>query len=439
MNPVAPYSRTTPATAAARVVAGAGRKVSFWVLAYVALLPYQYAVQSHFRLGIADVCVFMYLLFSVSRLRVRREAWGVWHFGLILLFAVGLLVAALRRGNLSQYEFLNKEVGLLILFAAYAMITTEVEDWWQLRKVLRVFVLGVSLQNVVALAALWGSYLFGLQFSSLNYGNERLSGMLYDPNAYGGLLVAALACNAVGSRGPVPVTRGLLRVFCNLTLVLGIAFTFSRSAWMALAAGWIAYLVFRPKPALRMLALVSTCVPVILMFIGLGLLSPKRMLDRPDTIEQRMGLIDDSLVQFRKYPVVGMGLGGFLDSEGLIVHNTALWFLVDFGMIGLGVFGGLMAWMYLAGFQTYIAAAADAKPYVLSLVVAHSAMLGLSMGIEGFYQRHWWLCFALIAVARRAVRYAPRGFAGTAAPVPHGGMRIPVWRPALAAYGRSRA
>jgi putative inorganic carbon (HCO3(-)) transporter len=439
LNPIVQHVRTTPAATAARALAGAGRKVSFWVLAYVALLPYQYALHARFRLGIADVCVFIYLLLRASHLRIRRQAWSVWHVGLVLLFALGLFVAASRRGNLSQYEFLNKGVGLLILVATYAMITTEVEDWRQLRKVLRVFVLGVSFQNVFALAALLGSYLFGLQFSWLNYGNERLSGMLYDPNAYGGLLVAALACNMVGSSGAIPVTRGWLRVFCDLTLVLGIAFTFSRTAWMALAAGWIAYLVFRPKPALKMLAVTSTCVPVILVFIALGLLSPGKMVDRPDTIEQRMGLIDDSLAQFQQHPIVGMGLGGFRDSEGIIVHNTPLWFLVDFGMVGLGVFGGLMAWMYLVGFRTYAAAAADAKPYVLSLVVAHSAMLGLSMGIEGFYQRHWWLCFALIAAARTAVRYAPQGFAGTALTAPHGGMRIPGWRPALAAYGRGRA
>jgi putative inorganic carbon (HCO3(-)) transporter len=33
----------------------------------------------------------------------------------------------------------------------------------------------------------------------------------------------------------------------------------------------------------------------------------------------------------------------------------------------------------------------------LALLLAHAAMLGVAMGIEAFYQRHWWLVFSLIA------------------------------------------
>jgi len=40
--------------------------------------------------------------------------------------------------------------------------------------------------------------------------------------------------------------------------------------------------------------------------------------------------------------------------------------------------------------------------------MGHTVMLGLSMGIEAFYQRHWWVVFALIAscfaIGRRQAR-----------------------------------
>ena len=36
-------------------------------------------------------------------------------------------------------------------------------------------------------------------------------------------------------------------------------------------------------------------------------------------------------------------------------------------------------------------------PLALALMLAHTAMFGLAMGIEAFYQRHWWLVFGLIA------------------------------------------
>jgi hypothetical protein len=45
----------------------------------------------------------------------------------------------------------------------------------------------------------------------------------------------------------------------------------------------------------------------------------------------------------------------------------------------------------------------------LALLLAHAAMLGVAMGIEAFYQRHWWLIFSLIAssysLARRTAWY----------------------------------
>ena len=34
---------------------------------------------------------------------------------------------------------------------------------------------------------------------------------------------------------------------------------------------------------------------------------------------------------------------------------------------------------------------------MLALLLAHTAMFGLAMGIEAFYQRHWWLVLGLIA------------------------------------------
>jgi O-antigen ligase len=424
-----------PEAAAIRKPPAAERKVSFWLLGYIALLPYQYAVIHDARVGIADACLFGYLIFNVSRIRLRTEAWRVWHFALLLLFAVGLLVSALREGAVTPYQYLNKGFGLLTLFAAYAMITSEVESWGQLRRAMRVFVLGVTVQNVVALAALLASYVAKMQFSFINYDNERLSGFLYDPNAYGGLLVVALAFNLVGSAGSVPVTRGWLRLFCNMTLALGIVFTFSRSAWMALAATWLVYLVLQPKLAAKTLGIVAAGLPVLVAMIGLGLLSPKRMLDRPDTIQQRVGLINDSLAQFEKHPVFGMGLGEFRAAEGLIVHNTPLWFLADFGLVGLGVFMGFVGWFLVAGFKAYLAAPQDGKAYVVGLLAAYCGMLGLSMGIEGFYQRHWWLCFALIAAAATVARKAPAAIPRPAA----GGMRARTWWPAAAAYGRHQS
>jgi putative inorganic carbon (hco3(-)) transporter len=409
LTPAGRLTRSVPAAAAWPVPAQLSGGVSFWLAAYVALLPFQIEPSPDLRLAMADAALFGYLIWRVSSIRLVRGAWSVWHLALVCLFAMGLFVTVSNSGALSRYVFLNKGLGLLTLLVAYAAITSEIGNWWQLRKVLRIFVLSVSFQNIIVMAALLSSYVAGVNFSFINYGNERLSGMMVDPNAYGGLLIVALAFNVVGSTGPIPVTRGFLRVVCDVTLAAGILFTFSRSAWIALGAAWLTFLLFRPKSALRMAAVVSTAIPVLLLFIGLGLLSPQRMLQRQDTIDSRVALIHDSLDQFKAHPLLGMGLGSFRESGGTIVHNTFLWFLADFGLAGAVTFIAFIAWFAMAGFRAYNLAPPEAQPYVLAAVVALVGMLGLSMGIEAFYQRHWWLSFALVGAASAIASKVKKG------------------------------
>jgi hypothetical protein len=52
----------------------------------------------------------------------------------------------------------------------------------------------------------------------------------------------------------------------------------------------------------------------------------------------------------------------------------------------------------------------EAQPYVLASLVALVGMLGLSMGIEAFYQRHWWLSFALVGAASAMTSRVKKGF-----------------------------
>jgi hypothetical protein len=70
------------------------------------------------------------------------------------------------------------------------------------------------------------------------------------------------------------------------------------------------------------------------------------------------------------------------------------------------VFLGFLGWSFLSGLSVYVTAPPGARPYVHALLAANFGMIGLSMGIEAFYQRHWWLCFALIAATRLAARSA---------------------------------
>jgi O-antigen ligase len=121
------------------------------------------------------------------------------------------------------------------------------------------------------------------------------------------------------------------------------------------------------------------------------------MASRPKQVQDRFDLIHWALQAFVRHPFLGGGIGSFRLSNGEVAHNSAMWFLADFGIVGLAALLGFLGWFFVKGWSVYQLAPRRERPLVLALLLAHTAMTGLAMGIEAFYQRHWWMIFALIA------------------------------------------
>jgi putative inorganic carbon (hco3(-)) transporter len=230
------------------------------------------------------------------------------------------------------------------------------------------------------------------------YDGLRLSGMLLDPNAYGGLLVVALVIVEGASWGPAPLFRGPTLWISRITLALGILCTFSRSAWTGLALALLLLSVVRPRLMVRPLLIAIAGAPCLILLLGQRFLPMfQRMASRPKQVQERFDLMNEALQMFARHPFVGGGLGSFRLEAGEVAHNSAMWFLADFGIFGLVVLVGFLGWFFAKGWFAYRFAPASEQPIVLALLLAHAAMLGVAMGIEAFYQRHWWLVFSLIA------------------------------------------
>jgi len=384
--------------------------LGFLIAAYAALLPYQISVTRDMNVAPADCFLILILLLAPGQLKYHRLAWGIWHVALVLVFAVGTLVTALYTGAISRYVLLNKDAGLVLLLLSYAAITSAVSEWDDLRRILRVFTVGVVAQNVVGVAAFLAAYFFGIQTPLTSYGGVRLSGMMLDANAYGGLLVLALVICEGASWGPEPFFSGLSLLFCRLSLAMGILFTFSRSTWVSLAVALLLLCAVRRGTAIRLALTCAVGAALFLLFMGGRFLQFfETMAARPERGDTRFELIHDALVEFARHPVFGGGLGSFLVTEGTIVHNTAVWFLAEFGILGLIVLTGFLGSFFTMGWFAYRYAPPREKPLMLALLLGHAAMLALSMGIEAFYQRHWWLVFGLIgagySLARQQVGY----------------------------------
>ncbi len=374
------------------------RLLSGLLVGYVALLPYQFEVGNEVNFAPADVLMLLVLLLAAGQLKYRKPAWTIWHFAIATVFAAGSLVAALRFGVLDRYEFVNKDAGLLLPFLSYVAITTCITNWDDLRHILRVFTWTVVLENTMAVVFFLLSYFFGTANPFARYGGLRLSGMLLDPNAYGGLLVAAYVILEGASLGPAPLFKGPAIWLSRLSLLLGILFTFSRSAWSALALALLLLCLLQTRAAIRLVLAGLLGVPCLILLMGQRFVPVfQEMASRPQQVQGRFDLIHDAFQAFSLHPFFGGGIGSFRLGEGEIAHNSAMWFLADFGVVGLAVLLGFLGWFFAKGWFAYRFAPSQAKPMVLALLLAHTAMFGLAMGIEAFYQRHWWLVLGLIA------------------------------------------
>lgn len=368
------------------------------VTIYVALLPFQFATGDRFNFAPADCLLALVAVLAAGQLKYRKQAWTVWHVAIACVFVAGSFVAALRFGALDRYELLNKDVGLVLPFLSYAAITSAIVDWDDIRHILRVFTMSVVIQNVVAVAGFLGSYFFGVANPFTRYGGLRLSGMLLDPNAYGGLLSMTLIVIEAASCGSSPLFQRKTLWFSRATLALGLLFTFSRSAWVALGAALLVAAVVRTRIAGRMALAAAIGAPCLLLVMGQRFVPVfEEMASRPKQVQGRFDLIHDAFGNFVQHPFFGGGLGSFRMSEGEIAHNSAMWFLADFGIAGFAVLLGFLGWFLIKGWFAYRSAPTREQPIALALLLAHTAMIGLAMGIEAFYQRHWWMVLALIA------------------------------------------
>jgi hypothetical protein len=346
----------------------------------------------------ADCFLVAVLLLALWQLKYQKCAWTIWHLGLILTFAVGSLVTALRLGKLDSYELFNKDGGLLLCLLSYGAITSAITEWEDLRRILRIFILAVVFENVAAVCGFLAAYFLGVTTPFTRYGGLRLSGMLLDPNAYGGLLAVALVMCEATSWGVAPLFNKPIRWVARLTLSLGILFTFSRSAWLSVGLAALLLCVMRPAVAVRPLVAYLVAAPCLTVVMGQSFLSIlEEMARRPKQVQQRFDLIQEALKIFAQHPILGGGLGSFRLAAGEIAHNSAMWFLADFGLPGLGVLLGFLMWFFFKARFAYRFAPCKEQPLVLASLLGHIAMLGLAMGIEAFYQRHWWLVLALIA------------------------------------------
>jgi O-antigen ligase len=176
--------------------------------------------------------------------------------------------------------------------------------------------------------------------------------------------------------------------------LLGILFTFSRSAWLALIVALLLLCALQTRVAIRLVLAALVGAPCLLLLMGNRFLPVfEEMASRPKQVQGRFDLIHDAFQAFVLHPFLGGGIGSFRLGEGEIAHNSAMWFLADFGIVRFCVFR--LHWMVCCqGWYAYRFARPWHSRWCLPSLLKTHGMFGLAMGIGRFIRGTGGWCWA---------------------------------------------
>ena len=414
-------------------------EIAVWILTLMVgvLVFFQIHVQigdGYLNVNLADP--FAMLIFSVAMLNLllKRELpeWKVPRFNLYLLLMTLAFGAAYFHGYVSfggSTWASGKLVGWLVLlgylFCGYMVVRYfRMAGFFRLSKLM---LMSLALILVVSIVK-WFLFNNGfLDFKGFNHILEAYSG---NRNALAFqvlmILVVALAFDSWYIKRPLKIAGFDVLFFVVALMVASILITASRSAILTLAVVFLC--VFYFGMARRKFLLASFLLGG-LMFIGaqygMYLVSVIDGYMLPDVAPQvsagvplpistessdslRFTLLSAAVDMWLKAPLFGAGLGAFYHESfevigiDVVVHNTALWILAEFGLVGFVLFA--IPFVCLIVYALLGSKLRVARNAMILLLLVFFVM---SLFHEVFYQRIFWIFLgACIAVPRTGGREA---------------------------------
>jgi len=445
--PSTPQSRTERGReAAAREEmpepAPSGDAVFTLFLAWVFLLGVQLPTRWQVRFAPSDAVLALALGVAVLSGRARMPPKkAVLVLGAVLaVLAMGTLVAFARtRGSVPAWTLLNKDFGAGVLVGSYLFVLWAARGSEGVRRAVACFVAGAVVTSVGALAiALWTpalAHAWGV-IAETHVPGLRFSGFLQNPNAYGIYIGSALAlywAALAGGQGSARIGAYAVSVF--LGACSGLAE--SRSAWLSILAAAVVVIAFVPRrlpvvaaglisSVLFMSSLPLAVATYLLLAVGklrsavpgggFGLLLPAPGIVAPPIrfapqvteitgVMSRRDIAELAFRLFRARPLSGIGLGMYTEHAqkalGIpqTIHNTALWFLTEMGIIGL--FALALVVLYFGSLSLRLALdRTGGQGLAVGILAALVALAVFSLANEAFYQRTLWLMFGMVSVLR---------------------------------------
>lgn len=356
-------------------------------------------------LAILGGAVFAWTLASGRYRYPWRLSHLAWHAGL----ATAVILAAFAYGWISfgwtEWAFFNKLVGWFILlcyFGCGALIVGAAQTQG-LMTLLRTFVASGA---AIVLFDLIGA---GVKLIDPDYlltqGHIQIVGFAQNRNAFSFQLLLLMAATIVAFRGTA--------IFVLLTIIgLGIYFSGSRAGFggLIVIAGTLVCFLRMPRSVVVKSIIVaagSICAAAVaakmiaMSVSGADAFQPWSFNNDYDA-NVRWQSLSDGLAMFLQSPLVGAGLGAFMNANGgtLQIHSTPIWLLAETGLIGLIIFATPAIRLFVASWRE-----GRADPIAAMTVSVLLAFALMSSVHEMMYQRVLWLLLGAAAV--RTVIAAP--------------------------------
>lgn len=236
----------------------------------------------------------------------------------------------------------------------------------------------------------------------------RLEGLMGNPNAYGIFFAFAMLLQ-ISAQNSLPFQNGTKKIGITI-LALNLLGTTSRAAWLSFMGAYFIY-AFK-KNNLKNIIIIFTLF-ILIFFSAMALIVKIGFFKTYfyttfQYFSALKGIIETGLVYslterlkallalysaFLQHPITGIGLGGAMTlhhgQEQYTIHNTALWFLFEMGIIGLAAFTWLV-------YKLTKALRSSQDIYIKALTLPMLSFAIASLANELFYQRYFWLFAGMI-------------------------------------------
>jgi O-antigen ligase len=136
------------------------------------------------------------------------------------------------------------------------------------------------------------------------------------------------------------------------------------------------------------------------IMISKGGLSIQSGLSNEASNHERLATFLHGIDLWRQSPILGAGLGVFIAKSlawfdhPQVIHNTTLWILAEFGLVGLLLFG----WLFYMLCQLALTYRKSPLPVQRALIMILFTFAAFSLVHEIFYQRIFWLVLGALLV-----------------------------------------